>query len=224
MKMGSDVKVENINRGFLSGSCGLNYDDLDNALSRKISQKCPKNFCFVVVMCSYWPWFDAIYNGCLEAGWREFRSQHEKKVTTLMNEFTLIATDFFSDPILEISTYASPSAFGVDGLITDYPATANTYLRSPCADLDATNLQYTILSPQPGEMLSLAKPDALQPDESPAPSLEPADVVDPPLPPVSHVETTNPAAVGPSENSKSTNIASTRLCLLSLIYIFMVLY
>ncbi|KAI3931369.1 hypothetical protein MKX01_040286 [Papaver californicum] len=56
-----------------------------------------------------------------------------------------------------------------------------------CSDLDATNLQYTILLPQPGEMLSLAEPGALPPAESPAPSLEPADVVDPPLPPVSHL-------------------------------------
>ncbi|KAI3932273.1 hypothetical protein MKW98_024993 [Papaver atlanticum] len=148
-------------------------------------------------------------------------------VTTLTNEFTSIAMDFFSDPILEISTYASPLAFGVDGLITDYPATANAYLRSPCADPDAKDLPYTISPPQPGELLSLAEQGALPPAESPAPSLEPADVVDPPLPPVSHVETTNPGASGPSspgKNSQSANIASTGLCLLSLIYVFMVLY
>ncbi|KAI3843268.1 hypothetical protein MKX03_000581 [Papaver bracteatum] len=110
-------------------------------------------------------------------------------ITTLTNEFTSIAMDFF--------------------LIQ-----SQKYLRSPCADPDAKDLPYTISPPQPGAAQL-------------APSLEPADVVDPPLPPVSHVETKNPGASGPSspgKNSQSANIASTGLCLLSLIYVFMVLY
>ncbi|MCL7048427.1 hypothetical protein MKW94_010106 [Papaver nudicaule] len=150
-------------------------------------------------------------------------------IGTLTNEFTSIAMDFFSDPVLEIFTYASPSAFGVDGLITDYPATANAYLRSPCADPDATDLPYVIPTPMPGDLLKLADKGALPPAQSPAPSLEPADVVDPPLPPVSHVEmTTNPdadaAPPAPGKNGQSANIANTGLCLLALIYIFMALY
>lgn len=47
-------------------------------------------------------------------------------VSVLRNEFTTIAYDFFSDPIVEIATFVG--GIGVDGLITEYPATARAYL------------------------------------------------------------------------------------------------
>lgn len=46
-------------------------------------------------------------------------------VSLLTNEFTSIAFDYFSDPIVEICTYVS--AIGVDGIVTDYPGTASAY-------------------------------------------------------------------------------------------------
>ncbi|MCL7051716.1 hypothetical protein MKW94_023766 [Papaver nudicaule] len=139
-------------------------------------------------------------------------------IATLTNEFTSIPMDFYSDPVLEISTYASD--FGVDGLVTDYPATANAFLRSPCADPNAANLQYTILPPEPGAILGMVAVAAKGPAQAPAPTLEPSDVVDPPLPPVTATTTPGPAN---GKNGQSTNVASVGLCLLSLISIFMVL-
>ncbi|KAK1288776.1 putative glycerophosphoryl diester phosphodiesterase 2 [Acorus calamus] len=102
-------------------------------------------------------------------------------VSVLRNEFTAIAFDFFSDPVVEIATYVG--GLGVNGLVTEFPATASAYFRSPCADVNA-DLPYTILPAQPGSLLALAPSEALPPAEPPAPVLTVADVVDPPLPPV----------------------------------------
>ena len=46
-------------------------------------------------------------------------------VYTLMNEFASQAYDFFSDPTKQINWYVT--AAGVDGLITEFPATARRY-------------------------------------------------------------------------------------------------
>jgi len=47
-------------------------------------------------------------------------------VTVLRNEFVTLAFDYFADPTIEIATYTS--GIGVDGIITEYPATASRYL------------------------------------------------------------------------------------------------
>ena len=52
---------------------------------------------------------------------------------------------------------------------------------SPCSDF-SKNLTYTIMPAKPGSLLKLTDPSALPPVQGPAPVLEPADVVDPPLP------------------------------------------
>lgn len=46
-------------------------------------------------------------------------------ISVLSNEFTGIAYDFFSDPVAELATYIS---FGVNGIMTENPATAIAYL------------------------------------------------------------------------------------------------
>jgi glycerophosphoryl diester phosphodiesterase len=46
-------------------------------------------------------------------------------VYTLMNEFASQAYDFFSDATVQINWYVT--AAGVDGLITEFPATARRY-------------------------------------------------------------------------------------------------
>lgn len=46
-------------------------------------------------------------------------------LSVLSNEFTGIAYDFFSDPVAELATYIS---FGVNGIVTEFPATATAYL------------------------------------------------------------------------------------------------
>uniref|UniRef100_A0A0D9VD43 glycerophosphodiester phosphodiesterase n=1 Tax=Leersia perrieri TaxID=77586 RepID=A0A0D9VD43_9ORYZ len=102
-------------------------------------------------------------------------------VGVLRNEFMNLGFDFWADPTIEIATYTSSVV--ADGLITEYPATAAAYFRSPCSDL-SLNLSYTILPADAGALVTLAAPGALPPALPPAPVLEPADVLDPPLPPV----------------------------------------
>lgn len=46
-------------------------------------------------------------------------------VSVLRNEFLAIAFDYFSDPIVELATYAA--GVGVDGVVTEFPATAAAY-------------------------------------------------------------------------------------------------
>ncbi|CAL4970928.1 unnamed protein product [Urochloa decumbens] len=122
-------------------------------------------------------------------------------VGVLKNEFMNLGFDYFSDPTVEIVTYSD--AVMVDGLVTDYPATAAHYFRSPCSDV-SLNLSYSILPAQPGALVHLAAPGALAPAAGPAPMLEPKDVVDPPLPPVKAVITADaPAPTGAADNTTS---------------------
>lgn len=71
---------------------------------------------------------------------------------------------------------------------------------SPCFYSDA-DLPYTILAAQPGSLLQLAPPDALPPAQPPAPVLQPADVDDPPLPPVVKNSNNDPAHPSPPASS-----------------------
>ncbi|KAJ3679120.1 hypothetical protein LUZ60_017131 [Juncus effusus] len=135
-------------------------------------------------------------------------------VSHLRNEFQAIAYDFFSDPMVEIATYVN--GLGVDGLVTDFPSTAFSYFRSPCSVLNA-KLPYTILASDPGSLLALAPPESLPPAAAPGPVLDPADVVDPPLPPViAAVSDQSPpmaAPAGPAGNrsGQNVNVASVAL-------------
>lgn len=47
-------------------------------------------------------------------------------VSVLRNEFTTLAFDLNSDPVLEVATYVN--GVGVDGIVTEFPGTANAYL------------------------------------------------------------------------------------------------
>ncbi|XP_039132567.1 glycerophosphodiester phosphodiesterase GDPDL6-like [Dioscorea cayenensis subsp. rotundata] len=119
-------------------------------------------------------------------------------VSVLRNEFMALAFDYFSDPTVEVATYVL--GLGLDGVVTEYPATASSYMRSPCFYSDA-DLPYTILAAQPGSLLQLAPPDALPPAQPPAPVLQPADVDDPPLPPVVKNSNNDPAHPSPPASS-----------------------
>uniref|UniRef100_A0A7N0RG84 glycerophosphodiester phosphodiesterase n=1 Tax=Kalanchoe fedtschenkoi TaxID=63787 RepID=A0A7N0RG84_KALFE len=105
-------------------------------------------------------------------------------VHSFRNEYVLLPFDFFADPMVELATYIA--GLGVDGVVVDFPATASAYLKSPCSNLNA-NLPYTILPAQVGGLIGLLEPQTLPPAAAPAPALDAADVVDPPLPPVSKV-------------------------------------
>ncbi|TVU02018.1 hypothetical protein EJB05_52553 [Eragrostis curvula] len=126
-------------------------------------------------------------------------------IGVLKNEFMNLGFDYFADPMVEIATYSD--AVMADGLVTEFPATAAAYFRSPCSDM-SLNLSYSILPAQPGALVNIAVPGALPPAGAPAPMLEPADVLDPPLPPVLAVSTAAaPAPTGAADNT--TSAAST---------------
>ncbi|KAA8522891.1 hypothetical protein F0562_009314 [Nyssa sinensis] len=123
-------------------------------------------------------------------------------VSVLRNEFITLPFDFFVDPMVELATYVAQ--IGVNGVVTDYPATASAYLRSPCSNLNA-NLPYTILPVETGSLLSLAPPDLQPPAAAPAPALNVDDIVDPPLPVVSNSSSSAPPAAAPTEKPRSSS-------------------
>ncbi|KAA8535314.1 hypothetical protein F0562_030317 [Nyssa sinensis] len=123
-------------------------------------------------------------------------------VSVLRNEFIALAFDFFADPMVELATYVAE--IGVDGVVTDYPATASAYIRSPCSDLNA-NIPYTILPVQPGSLLSLGPPDVQPPAAAPAPPLNATDIVDPPLPAVISIANTSTPAAAPAGQPRSNS-------------------
>ncbi|KAK1550081.1 hypothetical protein Q3G72_013371 [Acer saccharum] len=144
-------------------------------------------------------------------------------VSVMRNEFITFAFDYFSDPILEIVTYVAGA--GVDGIITQFPATASRYMRSPCSDMNA-DLPYPILPTEPGGLLSLVPEEVQPPATAPAPALAVADIVDPPLPPVANVSTSsNPPSAGgppgapPADSKPSSGIANVANIGLSLVSI-----
>ncbi|XP_059658603.1 glycerophosphodiester phosphodiesterase GDPDL7-like [Cornus florida] len=136
-------------------------------------------------------------------------------VSTFRNEFITIAHDYFGDPMVELATHII--AMGVDGIVTEYPATANAYLRSPCAD-PKTKTPYSILPVMPGSLLSLINPKFNTPADSPTHPLATTDVVDPPLPPVSnvsHVSKTAATAPAPQQSGQAAQVANVGLCLVA---------
>ena len=52
----------------------------------------------------------------------------------LGNEYVTLAFDYFADPYVELATYVQPidtkggHTLVVDGIVTDYPATASRYM------------------------------------------------------------------------------------------------
>ncbi|KAK4479481.1 hypothetical protein RD792_014995 [Penstemon davidsonii] len=90
-------------------------------------------------------------------------------VGVLKNEFMNLMFDYLSDPYVELETLNSQ---GVDGFVTDFPATASSFVRSSCT---TNGSLYSIKPVKPG--LLAAQPPVAEP-----PLLSTADVVDPPLP------------------------------------------
>ncbi|GLJ48116.1 hypothetical protein SUGI_1015960 [Cryptomeria japonica] len=113
----------------------------------------------------------------------------------LRNEYPTLAFDYFSDSTMEINTFVNVAK--PDGLFTEFPATANAYLKNTCRQ-PTRNSEYSMFLVEPGALLA-----AMQPAVVPPPALAPAftDVIDPPLPSVS-VASPTPAST-PSQNSTS---------------------
>ncbi|KAI4344258.1 hypothetical protein L6164_011505 [Bauhinia variegata] len=101
-------------------------------------------------------------------------------VHVLRNEVTSLAADYFSDPYVELATFIQ--SCHIDGVVTDTPATASRYMRSPCSDLDSKDHIYKIQPAEVGSLSNTVSKEALPPAEPPAPPLSISDIVDPPLP------------------------------------------
>ncbi|KAB5552806.1 hypothetical protein DKX38_010117 [Salix brachista] len=133
-------------------------------------------------------------------------------VTVLRNEFVTLAFDYFADPTIEIATYTS--GIGVDGIITEYPATASRYLRNPCSSDSMPESSYSIIPAEAGSLLKTVPEETQPPASSPTPALDVADVVDPPLPAV-----TKPASPPPATSPHSSAVANIANLVLSLVAI-----
>lgn len=122
-------------------------------------------------------------------------------VGVLKNEFENLIFDYLSDPYVELATFYLQQ---VDGFVTDYPATANSFVRSTCAKKGSA---YLIPPVQPGFLYEgepVAEP----------PLLSTADVVDPPLPAVANNETASTSGTpasppAPTKSSTTSLIVST---------------
>ncbi|KAF7815952.1 glycerophosphodiester phosphodiesterase GDPDL3-like [Senna tora] len=122
-------------------------------------------------------------------------------VETFSNEFVSQAWDFFSDASVEINSFIQGA--DIDGVITDFPATANRYRRNKCLNLgDKTPPSMQVV--RPGELLGLVTKDYLPPAEAPLPVLSDSEVSEPPLPPVSKISpASSPAGASPPKNAQS---------------------
>ncbi|WVY90900.1 hypothetical protein V8G54_036414 [Vigna mungo] len=107
-------------------------------------------------------------------------------VETFSNEFVSQAWDFFSDATVEINSYLNADGLKIDGIITDFPKTADRYRRNKCLNLG--DKRPTYMDPvAPGGLFSLITPDYLPPAQAPLPPLTESEVAEPPLPPVSKI-------------------------------------
>ncbi|KAF7831319.1 glycerophosphodiester phosphodiesterase GDPDL1-like [Senna tora] len=114
-------------------------------------------------------------------------------VETFSNEFVSQAWDFFSDATVEINTFVQGEE--VDGVITDFPKTANRYRRNRCLS-DKTLPPY--MEPvKAGDLLQLVTKEYLPPAQAPLPPLTESEVSEPPLPATKAAQ-----APGPSSGSR----------------------
>ncbi|KAL6570812.1 hypothetical protein OROGR_000362 [Orobanche gracilis] len=101
-------------------------------------------------------------------------------VQLFRNEFVSQPWDFFSDPYVEINTHVY--YMGIDGVITEYPATAAKFKRNRCLGY---NNQPPYMTPvQPGGLIPIMANQFLPPAQAPNAILTENDVAEPPLPPV----------------------------------------
>ncbi|KAK4398585.1 Glycerophosphodiester phosphodiesterase GDPDL3 [Sesamum angolense] len=133
------------------------------------------------------------------------------------NEFVSQPYDFFSDAYVEINAHF---AAGIDGVITDYPATAAKFKRNRCLGYKDTP---PYMTPFPARLLiDLISPRYLPPAEAPSPILMDDDVAEPPLPPVTERPPTvttgsGSTAPGPTpRNGQPTLFPSTILHVLAI--------
>lgn len=102
-------------------------------------------------------------------------------VSYLRSEFVALAFDYEADPTLELHTMAQ--AIGVDGIMTDFPATARAYLGNGCRNLKTgtSAAAYSMFLVTPGVLLTQTVPPNIVPTaDQQAPDFS---VAEPALPP-----------------------------------------
>ncbi|XP_027333115.1 glycerophosphodiester phosphodiesterase GDPDL3-like [Abrus precatorius] len=117
-------------------------------------------------------------------------------VETFSNEFVSQAWDFFSDATVEINSYILGAE--IDGVITDFPQTANRYRRNKCLNMGNNKPTY-MEAVHPGDLYGLITENYLPPAMAPLPPLTESEVAEPPLPPVTKI---TPAS-GPNAGNTS---------------------
>ncbi|KAH0459027.1 hypothetical protein IEQ34_011841 [Dendrobium chrysotoxum] len=144
-------------------------------------------------------------------------------VYVLRNEFVSQPLDFFSDPYVEINSYVQGAL--VDGIITDFPASARAYKRNSCRNL-GKNMPSYMKPVQVGGLKQLVVAPAQPPILSPMPILEDSDVVEPPLPSVSPVNPSTPtppnqgnASVPATQHSNSSILSPVSSMIISVLVI-----
>ncbi|ESW18553.1 hypothetical protein PHAVU_006G050800 [Phaseolus vulgaris] len=110
-------------------------------------------------------------------------------VETFSNEFVSQDWDFMSDAYVEINTFVQDAE--IDGVITDFPKTANRYRRNKCLNLGEKTPAY--MEPVAvGGLLQAMDKSLLPPAMAPAPPLTEDEVTEPPLPPLSKIAPSSP--------------------------------
>ncbi|KAI9115601.1 hypothetical protein K1719_013270 [Acacia pycnantha] len=101
-------------------------------------------------------------------------------VETFNNEFVSQAWDYYSDASVEINSFVIGAK--VDGIVTDFPKTADRYRKNLCLNLGSKTPPY--MSPiEPGRLLQQVSSAYLPPPAPPLPVLNDTSLADPPLPP-----------------------------------------
>ncbi|KAH0458760.1 hypothetical protein IEQ34_011574 [Dendrobium chrysotoxum] len=129
-------------------------------------------------------------------------------VYVLQNEFVSQPWDFLSDPYVEINSYVKGAS--VDGIISDFPASARAYKRNSCRNLGEKMPSY-MLPVSVGGLRELISPAAQPPLRSPLPVLEDSNVVEPPLPSVSPINPSIPTPTPPNQGNASASPTQTSI-------------
>ncbi|KAK1394526.1 Glycerophosphodiester phosphodiesterase [Heracleum sosnowskyi] len=144
-------------------------------------------------------------------------------VAPLRNEFVFLNFDYLSDPYLQLATYFSSQM--LDGVITDFPATAVAYMRNPCSDVNNPNIVLPVRPIEAGDLAKQIDPVALPPALPPKPALESSDVNDPPLPPVAKIDHAKAPSPGGDENSgASRNVDIWYMIISNVVFALLPLY
>ncbi|KAK7305196.1 hypothetical protein VNO77_43097 [Canavalia gladiata] len=164
----------------------------------------------VVDMASVYPVSELFVTGSTKIVPKFKSSNIAVYVETFSNEFVSQAWDFLSDATVQINTYVQNAS--IDGVITDFPKTADRYRRNKCLNLGDKTPPYMQPADVGGLLQNITTP-YLPPAEVPAPPLTESEVTEPPLPSVKIAPSSNPiAGTGPGAQPPRNAQAKATAC------------